>query len=73
MDAEASMDENDVKINISLNLKIGILDLPPDYAANVIEPAVEREGSLACAVMNIVIFVVGSRGGSLGIPRYKRL
>lgn len=56
----------DGRIVISLDLKNKLPDLPPDYAADVEEFAVEDTAAKwrDCPSLNIVIMIVGSRGTS---------
>lgn len=51
-------------INIWVDLKKVLPDLPADYAVPVKEYAIDPIGSKDCPPLNIVIFIVGSRGES---------
>ncbi|KIJ63362.1 glycosyltransferase family 1 protein [Hydnomerulius pinastri MD-312] len=53
---------SDGRIEISLDLKESIPELPNDYAHEVAEFALDKEGWKDVPKMNIVIMVVGSRG-----------
>lgn len=52
----------DGRIVISLDLKKQLPDLPPDYAKDVEEFAVDDSTWTNVPAMNIVIMIVGSRG-----------
>lgn len=54
--------ESDGMINIWVDLKKALPDLPKDYARPVKEWGVDPSGGDDCPPMNIVIFIVGSRG-----------
>lgn len=49
-------------INIWVDLKKHVPDLPKDYAQPVKEWALDDNGGEDCPPLNIVIFIVGSRG-----------
>jgi sterol 3beta-glucosyltransferase len=49
-------------INIWVDLKQNVPDLPKDYAKPVQEYATDPISALDCPPLNIVIFIVGSRG-----------
>ncbi|KAI5118322.1 hypothetical protein M0805_006605 [Coniferiporia weirii] len=53
---------DDGRINISLDLKQDLPDLPPSYAKEVQEFATDDVGFRSPPWMNIVIMIVGSRG-----------
>ena len=62
------MDESG-NINVWVDLKKELPALSKDYARSVKEFAVDPERSDACPPLNIVIFIVGSRGEPwLAIP-----
>ncbi|KAK4687648.1 hypothetical protein P7C73_g2470, partial [Tremellales sp. Uapishka_1] len=61
LDSRAKLDENGM-INIWVDLKKPLPDLPKDYARPVKEYAVDSKGSGKCPPLNIVIFITGSRG-----------
>lgn len=52
-------------INIWVNLKKELPDIHKDYATEVVEYAVDPENAEKCPPLNIVIFIVGSRGQSM--------
>jgi sterol 3beta-glucosyltransferase len=63
MNAAADIDNDLGKINISLDLKSKLPDLPPDYALDVVDPSTEISSTTAdYPMLNIVIFIIGSRG-----------
>ena len=57
----------DGRIAISLDLKRALPDLPPDYAREVKEFAIDEDKYREVPRMNIVIMIVGSRGEWLTI------
>ncbi|WRT69975.1 uncharacterized protein IL334_006966 [Kwoniella shivajii] len=61
LDSKAILDEMGM-INISVNLKKPLPDLPKDYARPVKEYAIDTRKGVKCPPLNIVIFIVGSRG-----------
>ncbi|OCF44536.1 hypothetical protein I317_01608 [Kwoniella heveanensis CBS 569] len=61
LDSKAELDQMGM-INIWVNLKKPLPDLPQDYARPVKEYAVDEKTSTQCPPLNIVIFIVGSRG-----------
>ena len=61
LDSRAKVAE-DGTINIWVDLKKALPDLPKDYARPVKEWATDPERSADCPLLNIVIFIVGSRG-----------
>nr|XP_019043873.1 hypothetical protein I302_07144 [Kwoniella bestiolae CBS 10118]OCF22803.1 hypothetical protein I302_07144 [Kwoniella bestiolae CBS 10118] len=61
LDSKAVLDEMGM-INIWVDLKKPLPDLPKDYARAVKEYAVDRRKGVKCPPLNIVIFIVGSRG-----------
>ncbi|WVQ94968.1 hypothetical protein IAU59_002059 [Kwoniella sp. CBS 9459] len=61
LDSRAELDHTGM-INIWVNLKKPLPDLPQDYARPVKEYAVDAKTSTQCPPLNIVIFIVGSRG-----------
>ncbi|WWC72266.1 uncharacterized protein I206_106228 [Kwoniella pini CBS 10737] len=61
LDSKAILDEMGM-INIWVDLKKPLPDLPKDYARPVKEFAVDRRKGVKCPPLNIVIFIVGSRG-----------
>jgi hypothetical protein len=61
LESRASLDAGGM-INIWVDLKKVLPDLPPDYARPVKEWATDPEESEKCPPLNIVIFIVGSRG-----------
>ncbi|WVF67372.1 hypothetical protein IAT40_002127 [Kwoniella sp. CBS 6097] len=61
LDSRAELDQMGM-INIWVNLKKPLPDLPQDYARPVKEYAVDEKTSTQCPPLNIVIFIVGSRG-----------
>lgn len=54
---------DDGTISIWVDLKKALPDLPKDYARPVKEWATDPTKSDDCPPLNIVIFIVGSRGG----------
>jgi hypothetical protein len=52
----------DGRISVTLNLKKALPDLPPDYARDVKEFAVDEVSYHEVPSLNIVIMIVGSRG-----------
>ncbi|THH04471.1 hypothetical protein EW145_g5499 [Phellinidium pouzarii] len=60
--ASAARLTDDGRINVSLDLKHILPDLPPDYAKEVQESATDSTGFRSPPCMNIVIMIVGSRG-----------
>lgn len=69
LSSRASMTDEGM-INIWVDLKEKIPDLHKDYAREVKEFATDPAGGADCPPLNIVIFIVGSRGMS-GSP-YER-
>jgi hypothetical protein len=63
LDSRALLDESGM-INIWVDLKKPLPDLPKDYAQSVREYAVDTKASDTCPPLNVVIFIVGSRGQS---------
>jgi hypothetical protein len=61
LDSKASMDEEGM-INIWVDMKKVMPDLPKDYARPVKEWGTDPATSEDCPPLNIVIFIVGSRG-----------
>ncbi|WWC91963.1 uncharacterized protein L201_006916 [Kwoniella dendrophila CBS 6074] len=61
LDSRAVLDDMGM-INIWVDLKKPLPDLPKDYARPVKEYAVDRRKGVKCPPLNIVIFIVGSRG-----------
>ncbi|OCF77518.1 hypothetical protein I204_01506 [Kwoniella mangroviensis CBS 8886] len=61
LDSKAVLDDMGM-INIWVDLKKPLPDLPKDYARAVKEYAVDRRKGVKCSPLNIVIFIVGSRG-----------
>lgn len=61
LESRASLDDMGM-INIWVDLKKALPDLPKDYAVPVEEYAIDPVGSKDCPPLNIVIFIVGSRG-----------
>jgi sterol 3beta-glucosyltransferase len=55
----------DGRITVSLDLKKSLPDLPPDYAPNVKEFAIDEQRYREVPSLNIVVMIVGSRGGYL--------
>lgn len=60
MDSRATLNEQGM-IDIWVNLKQSLPDLPKDYARSVKEYAVDPAG-VSPSKLNVVIFIVGSRG-----------
>ncbi|KZV64473.1 glycosyltransferase family 1 protein [Peniophora sp. CONT] len=52
----------DGRISVSLNLKKALPELPPDYAQDVKEFAIDEKDYTAVPALSIVIMIVGSRG-----------
>ena len=52
----------DGRITVSINLKKALPDLPPDYARDVKEFAIDEVRYREVPPLNIVIMIVGSRG-----------
>jgi len=52
----------DGRITVSLDLKKSLPDLPPNYAPNVKEFAIDEQRFREVPPLNIVIMIVGSRG-----------
>jgi len=63
LESRASLDDEGM-INVWVDLKKVLPDLPTDYARPVKEYAVDPVGSKDCPPLNIVIFIVGSRGAA---------
>jgi sterol 3beta-glucosyltransferase len=63
LESKASLTDEGM-INIWVNLRNQVPDLPKDYARPVQEYAVDPVGALDCPPLNVVIFIVGSRGTS---------
>lgn len=63
LSSRAKMEE-DGMINIWVDLKRSLPDLPKDYARPVKEWATDPIGAKDCPPLCIVIFIVGSRGES---------
>jgi sterol 3beta-glucosyltransferase len=64
MDTRAELDEGgriDLWMDLKSKLAKGAADLPEDYAVNIEEYAVDKNAR-DCPPLNIVIFLVGSRG-----------
>ncbi|WVR09693.1 hypothetical protein IAU60_006768 [Kwoniella sp. DSM 27419] len=61
LDSKAELDDMGM-INIWVNMKKPLPDLPDDYARPVKEYAVDATDSQECPPLNIVVFIVGSRG-----------
>ncbi|WVQ83693.1 hypothetical protein IAT38_005837 [Cryptococcus sp. DSM 104549] len=61
LDSRAVLDEMGM-INIWVDLKKPLPDLPKDYARPVKEYAVDKRAGAKCPPLYIVIFIVGSRG-----------
>ncbi|KAK8853459.1 hypothetical protein IAR55_004166 [Kwoniella newhampshirensis] len=61
LDSRAVLDDTGM-INIWVDLKKPLPDLPQDYARPVKEYAVDTKTSSECPPLNIVIFITGSRG-----------
>lgn len=57
----------DGRISISLNLKKALPELPPDYAQDVQEFAIDKKDYAAVPALSIVIMIVGSRGTWLSV------
>lgn len=53
---------NDGRIDLSLDLKRKLPDLPSDYAKEVIEFATDEANYRSPPCMNVLIMIVGSRG-----------
>ena len=53
---------DDGMINIWVDLKRAIPDIHENYAKSVTEYATDPKGGEDCPPLNIVIFIVGSRG-----------
>lgn len=60
--ASAARVTADGRIVVSLDLKKKLPDLPPDYAQDIQEFAVDKTQWKDYPPMNIVIMIVGSRG-----------
>lgn len=70
MDTQASLDDGgriDLWMDLKSKLKRQELDLPQDYAVPVKEFAVDKTAT-DYPILNIVIFLVGSRGQSPLLP-----
>lgn len=66
MDTRAELDEGgriDLWMDLKHKLTDGTVDLPDGYAAPIEEYAVDKK-TTDCPPLNIVIFLVGSRGMS---------
>lgn len=66
MDTRAEMDRGgriDLWMDLKTQIQSQVLDLPEDYAVPVKEYAVDKSAQ-EFPIMNIVIFLVGSRGWS---------
>lgn len=64
MDTRAELDEGgriDLWMDLKHKLATGPADLPEDYAVHIEEYAVDKT-TRDCPPLNIVIFLVGSRG-----------
>lgn len=61
LSTQASLDDTG-KINVSLRFQKALPDLTPDYAASVQEYAVDNRQNVDVPILNVVIFIVGSRG-----------
>jgi sterol 3beta-glucosyltransferase len=69
MDTRAELDEGgriDLWMDLKHELPSGAADLPEDYAVPIQEYAVDKHAT-DCPPLNIVIFLVGSRGEQVDI------
>jgi sterol 3beta-glucosyltransferase len=69
MDTRAELDEGgriDLWMDLKHKLPSGAADLPEDYAVPIQEYAVDKH-TTDCPPLNIVIFLVGSRGEQVDI------
>jgi len=72
MDTRAELDEGgriDLWMDLKHKLASGAADLPEDYAVHIEEYAVDKTAT-DCPPLNIVIFLVGSRGKRYNEKRY---
>jgi hypothetical protein len=74
MDTRAELDEGgriDLWMDLKHKLTDGNVDLPENYAPDIKEYAVDKHAT-DCPPLNIVIFLVGSRGESRATEGYLR-